>query len=103
MQGMINLCAASDLIVTPDSGTLHVAGALGKKTLALFGCINPRTRISYYKNMTVLYPHGELPCIPCHDLHPCMDGKPEDGVRCMKMLTPKKITDATIGMTKGGS
>ena len=90
---MIALCSMAHLVITPDTGTLHVAGAMGKRTLGIFGNINPRTRISYYSNVKALYPHGELRCIPCWDIHPCMK-KPEDGAKCMRLITPQKILAA---------
>jgi ADP-heptose:LPS heptosyltransferase len=97
---MIDLCRMADVIVTPDTGTLHIAAALGKKTLALFGNINPRTRISYYTTVRTLYPQGELSCVPCWDMHPCMD-RPEHGSKCMKLLTPARVANAVQEMIGG--
>jgi ADP-heptose:LPS heptosyltransferase len=90
---VIEMCAQADMIITPDTGTLHIAAALGKKTLALFGNINPRTRISYYPTVRALYAQGHLPCIPCWDVHTCM-GKPEHGSKCMQLFTPARIVEA---------
>ena len=90
---MIALCSLADMIITPDSGPLHVGGALGIKTLGLFGNINPRTRISYYGSVRALYPQGEIDCVPCWDLHPCSCdvGAP---MKCMELLTPDRIVNA---------
>jgi len=93
IQEMVSLCSLADLVITPDTGTLHVAGAMGKRTLGIFGNINPRTRISYYSNVKPLYPHGELRCIPCWDLHPCKY-EPENGSKCMRLTTPRQIFEA---------
>ena len=90
---MISLCHLSDLVVTPDTSTVHIAGAMGKRAIGLFGNINPRTRISYYPNVRALYPHGKLSCIPCHDLHPCM-ADPNKSPKCMELLTPDVIFNA---------
>lgn len=92
LQEMISLCQLSDLVVTPDTGTLHVAGALRKKTIGVFGNINPRTRISYYPTVKAIYPHGEKKCIPCWDLHPC-NPKAECGPACMRVSTPSRIME----------
>jgi len=94
---MIALCSLASLVITPDTGSLHVAAALGKPTLALFGNINPRTRVSYYPTVKSLYPQGELPCIPCWDLHPC-SVEPKQGVRCMRLLHPTRIIEAVREM-----
>ena len=90
---MIALCSLVGLLITPDTGTLHIAGALGKRTLALFGNINPRTRISYYPNVRPIYPHGALSCIPCWDVHSCIND-PQEGSRCMRLLNPDVIFNA---------
>ena len=92
-QEMVSLIKKASVVVTPDSGPLHIAAALGKKTVALFGNINPRTRISYYPTVKALYPQGELPCIPCWDMHHCVT-KPEEGVKCMALLTPDRVVNA---------
>lgn len=52
-----------DAVVAPDSGLLHLAGALDKKTIALFGPSSPKSRIGYYKNAVGVY--LDYPCSPC--------------------------------------
>jgi hypothetical protein len=90
---LLSLISMADTVVTPDTGSLHIAAAMKKKTLGLFGCINPRTRISYYPTVRALYPVGELPCVPCSDLHPCVT-KPQDSVKCMQLLNPDRVVNA---------
>jgi ADP-heptose:LPS heptosyltransferase len=57
---LMNECEA---LVLPDSGLLHLAGALGKKTVALFGSTPPESRISHYPNATGITMN--LACSPC--------------------------------------
>lgn len=57
---LLNEC---QVVVVPDSGLLHLAGALNKKIIGLFGSIPPELRISHYKNATSIY--LEWPCSPC--------------------------------------
>ncbi|MFA6509951.1 MAG: glycosyltransferase family 9 protein [Candidatus Peribacteraceae bacterium] len=90
---MIALLSLSDVVVTPDTGSLHIAAALGKPTVALFGNINPRTRCSYYPTVRPIYPVGEIKCVPCWDLHPC-SSDPGKSVKCMELITPDRITNA---------
>ena len=92
---MISLCYLAQLVITPDTGTLHIAGALKKKTIGVFGNINPRTRISYYPTVKAIYPHGDLKCIPCWDLHPC---KMNGSAKCMNLTTPGKIIKTAAEM-----
>jgi ADP-heptose:LPS heptosyltransferase len=91
----VALLSLADVVVTPDTGSLHIAAALGKPTVALFGNINPRTRISYYPTVRPLYPQGEVECAPCWDLHPC-SSDPRKPVKCMLILTPNRITNAVM-------
>jgi len=94
---MIDLCDKSEMIITPDTGTVHIGAGLGKKTLALFGNINPRTRTSYYTTVKALYPQGELECIPCFDMHPCigsLDYNPGKSSKCMQLFTPDRVVNA---------
>jgi lipopolysaccharide heptosyltransferase II len=56
----IRLC---DLMVTNDTGPMHVAAALGKPLVALFGPTEPRRTGPYGQLENVL--RIELPCSPC--------------------------------------
>jgi ADP-heptose:LPS heptosyltransferase len=90
---LIAVCSMSDMVISPDTGVLHVAGALKKKAVGVFGNINPATRVSYYPTVKALYPVGKMPCIPCHDVPGACDyDKP--GSPCMKLNTPEKIVRA---------
>ncbi len=71
----LNLCGATslpemiewvrlcDLMVTNDTGPMHVAAALGKSIVALFGPTEPRRTGPYGQLENVL--RIELPCSPC--------------------------------------
>lgn len=58
--GIINRC---DAVITVDTGMLHLAGALGKQTLAIFGPTRPEFLASFYRNLIVLDANKE--CSPC--------------------------------------
>jgi ADP-heptose:LPS heptosyltransferase len=57
---LINECSC---FVAPDSGLLHLAGALNVNLVGVFGSIEPDSRINYYQNAksVCLY----YPCAPC--------------------------------------
>ena len=55
---------ALDVIVTPDTGWMHVAGALEKKLVTLFGSIDPKYRTGMYNSVDLV---GSCP----HNLQPC--------------------------------
>jgi lipopolysaccharide heptosyltransferase II len=82
MAGLISLC---DLIISNDSGPMHISAALGRHTLGIFGPTDPvghrpYSPISDYVNKADLF------CIKCHKIkcpygHECMLELPVDLVR----------------------
>lgn len=61
------LINAADVVVTHDSGTLHLALMLDRPTVALFGPTVPAERIPKGARTTVLSNASELSCAPCYD------------------------------------
>jgi len=59
---VMNFC---DLVLCPDSSILHLAGALGKKTVSLFGPTDPNARINYYPEAVAIWAGQDLSCSPC--------------------------------------
>lgn len=58
--GLISRCS---IFITNDSGLMHVAGALGVPTLAIYGSTNPVTTPPPGKNSVII--RKEVPCSPC--------------------------------------
>jgi len=95
---LIALCSLMDYLISPDTVTIHIAGALKKPCIALFGNLPPFLRIKYYPTVEALYPEGELECIPCYDFtNPCehYKGLPTSwqpvGGKCMYLLDPDRV------------
>jgi heptosyltransferase-2 len=59
----ISLISRCRLFISNDSGLMHVAGALGVPTLAIFGSTNPVTTSPPGEKSIVV--HKDLPCSPC--------------------------------------
>jgi ADP-heptose:LPS heptosyltransferase len=53
----------SSLLITTDSGPMHIAAAVGTPVIALFGPTNPSRTGPYGKNHTVI--RKDLSCSPC--------------------------------------
>lgn len=69
-------------MVSNDTGPMHVAAALGKPLVALFGPTEPRRTGPYGQPGHVL--QATLPCVPC--LKPrCTYAKP---IECLRLLSP---------------
>jgi ADP-heptose:LPS heptosyltransferase len=83
---LLALTAICDLVVTIDSGPIHMSGALGIPVLGLFGPINPKYRLPISSPSVGVY--ADVPCIFCHHNSPIghwQTGCPND-IRCMKEL-----------------
>ncbi|MHB8092459.1 MAG: lipopolysaccharide heptosyltransferase II [Syntrophales bacterium] len=81
----IALIARCDIFISNDSGLMHVAGALGIPTVAIFGSTNPATTSPAGEKSVVI--HHDVPCSPC--LKPVC---PTD-FRCMKLITVAEVCE----------
>ena len=81
----VALIARCDLFVTNDSGLMHVAGALGVPTVAIFGSTNPKTT----------YPLGERTVLVRRpvDCSPCLKQECPDDFRCMDLVTVDEVLE----------
>jgi heptosyltransferase-1 len=94
----LNLCGATsllemiewvrlcDLMVTNDTGPMHVAAALGKPVVALFGPTEPRRTGPYGQLENVL--RIDLPCSPCLSADCTFYAKPNE---CLNALSPALV------------
>lgn len=57
----IALLSQMDLVISADTGILHMAGALDKKIIALFGSFKPELRTKYFKDCHTIC-HTEEVC-----------------------------------------
>ena len=83
---------AMDLLVTVDSGPMHMAVAVGVPVLALFGSTDPARTGPYGKGHDVIQ-HGELPCQPCRS-RTC--ARREKDIACMRDLSPERVAEAAL-------
>jgi len=81
IEELINLIRNCKLLITNDSGPLHIAFALKKKTVALFGPCSPRQYI-IHKNVYFIYKNIYCsPCVHQFTISPCKGDN-----QCMKQL-----------------
>jgi heptosyltransferase-3 len=92
---MITIC---HLIISIDSGPVHVAGAVGTPVIGLFGPLDPASRLP--PDSTAIGLFGDVPCLFCHNRTPVIhwiDGCPND-IACMKTLDAESVFDAVKSM-----
>lgn len=94
---ILNLCGATtlpemiewvrrcDLLITNDTGPMHVAAALGRSLVALFGPTEPRRTGPYGQLQNVV--RLELPCSPCMK-STC---RHETTDECLRTLSPAEV------------
>jgi ADP-heptose:LPS heptosyltransferase len=86
---LVNEC---DLIVCPDSSMLHLAGALDKKTVSIFGPIPPQSRINHYANTDAI--QLNLHCKNCWYSASKCNGVRGTKLYCLTGITPEMVVDA---------
>lgn len=75
----------TDLLMTPDTGTLHMAAAVDTPTVSMFfSSAYPWQTGPYGKNHLILY--SDLPCAPCRDPKKCV----YDGF-CRSLHSPQTV------------
>lgn len=82
-----------DLLVSSDTGPQHLAAALGKPVVALFGPSVPERTGPYGSKHTVI--HHKLPCHPCFSRPTC---KTFD---CMRAITVDEVFAKVAGKVGG--
>lgn len=93
--GILGLGAA-DLVISNDSGLLHVSAAIGSRTLGIFGPTSAWHYAPLNPIEAVIETKTDVPCRPCHKPvcrmvhHKCMRDIPVDDV----MAAAQKALDA---------
>lgn len=87
---LVAVLSLVDLLVTNDTGPAHIASALGRPTLVIFGPTNPLTTRPFS-------PLGEIVRHP-PDCAPCMLRDCPIDHRCMTAITPDEVFEPAAQM-----
>jgi len=81
-----------DVVISGDSGPLHIAGAVNTKYVGIFGPTNPKlTAPRTQAQGKILFNNTFCP-VPCY-IEEC----PKDFI-CMKTISPRQVADAVIDL-----
>jgi len=95
---LLALVTICDLIISIDSGPVHLAAAVGTPVIGLFGPLDPALILP--PNAQALGLFSDVPCLFCHNRTPVIhwcDGCPND-IACMKKLDCHAVFEAVKSM-----
>jgi len=83
LAGAMSIVKKSILVVTNDSGLMHLTAALKHSQIAIFGPTNPKRTAPYGETTKIIY--HQVPCAPCK-YRQC----PKDHI-CMRQITVEEV------------
>ena len=93
---LLETAAALDfctVVVSNDTGVMHLAAARKRKVVALFGSTVREFGFFPYGTESIVVEQKELPCRPCS--HIGLDRCPQGHFKCMKDITVEQVVQAT--------
>ncbi|MBS3166929.1 glycosyltransferase family 9 protein [Candidatus Woesearchaeota archaeon] len=91
LKGLIALASCADYVISVDTGTMHIAAALDKPVISLFGAGNPKIWHPYTEKQISIFKDKEV-CTSCMK-HKCFR-KGKRNMECMKAITIQDILSA---------
>jgi lipopolysaccharide heptosyltransferase II len=85
---LVALLHCVDLIISGDSGPIHMASALGTPIIGIYGPTNPALSGPVSPDATVL--RSDIWCSPCYDARGSADCRFHT-TQCMKNITPSQV------------
>jgi len=83
---MVEWIRLSELMISNDTGPMHVAAALAKPVVAIFGPTEPRRTGPYGQLENVV--QTQLPCVPCLKSR-CVNPNP---LECLQTISPDQVS-----------
>jgi len=91
----LQLLAASRILLSNDSGLMHVATGMQKPVVAIFGATDPARTAPSGSRVRLLYHPAD--CSPCLQRECAVPGQP-----CMGNVLPEEVRDACLDLLNGG-
>jgi heptosyltransferase-2 len=97
LSGTLSVLSAADLVISHDTGPLHLARLVRAPVLALFGPTNPSQFVTEDATTSVLWGGAALACRPCYDgreFAACSNNL------CMKDISVAAVADRAAAMLR---
>jgi len=92
LKELVGLIAEARVMVTNDSGPMHIAAAVGTPAVAIFGPTNPDRTGPYGPGHRIVT--AAAPCRPCYRRQCVLGGT--DALACMTGVTADEVAEAVI-------
>lgn len=90
--------AAVDVVLSGDSGPMHLAQAVGTPAVSVFGCTGAAGSVAPGYAVTALEPEG-LDCWPCWS-GGCLVGEEDVPGGCVRAVDPARVVEATLARVR---
>ena len=91
----LNIFSQANLVVTHNSGPLHLAILVRSRVLGIFGPTMPCEKIPHSSNVHILWNINNLPCCPCYDGKNYADCKYN---QCLHEITAEYVLEKVMEM-----
>ena len=98
------LLSACDLLISNDTGIMHLGAAMGTPTVGIFGSDTPKRYAPVGPRAAAVAASG-VSCSPCSDIYrlrvPATCANP-DHIRCLREVTVERVLEAATRVVAGG-
>src|SRR5947209_7912092 len=102
IEELVALIARADLIATGDSGPLHLAVALGRPLVAVYGPTDPAIHGPFQPTAPVALHRRDLPCSPCYTMAASAECPLGDPI-CMRLVTVPEVVESAMRLLNGSA
>ena len=95
LRGLVALLRGAALVVSGDSGPMHIANALGTPLVTLFGSSEPKRTGPYLERQTTLLMH-RVDCAPCFKMR--CPNPPDSFLACLEKISVEEVLAAAGAM-----
>lgn len=99
---LIAVLSRADLVATGDSGPLHLAVALGRPLLGVYGPTDPCIHGPFQPRAPVAVHRRDLPCSPCYTMTASAECPLGDPI-CMRLVSVEDMVASAVQLLQGST